>query len=197
MISATSLVNNRFACLSVDEIQDDDSDHSDDSSDAKQTTPVTIRTLRRFRPQWERRLPSSYKISALPGKLSLDIPVEVQSTDTQHRCTLQALVDCGATGVFMHPRFADAHGFTRRKLSAPIPVFNVDGSPNENGSISEVVDLVLRFKDHTERMLFAVTNIGRQDVILGYTWLEEHNPEIDWQRRKVLMSRCPAKCHLC
>ena len=75
MISATSLVNNRFACLSVDEI--DDSNHSDDSSDAKQTTPVTIRTLRRFRPQWERRLPSSYKISALPGKLSLDIPVEV------------------------------------------------------------------------------------------------------------------------
>ena len=154
MISATSLVNNRFACLSVDEIHDDDSDQSDDSSDAKQTTPVTIRTIRRFRPQWERRLPSSYKISALPGKLSLDIPVEVQSTDTQHRCTLQALVDCGATGVFMHPRFADAHGFTRRKLSAPIPVFNVDGSPNENGSISEVVDLVLRFKDHTERMLF-------------------------------------------
>ena len=195
MISATSLVNNRFACLSVDEI--DDSNHSDDSSDAKQTTPVTIRTLRRFRPQWERRLPSSYKISALPGKLSLDIPVEVQSTDTQHRCTLQALVDCGATGVFMHPRFADAHGFTRRKLSAPIPVFNVDGSPNENGSISEVVDLVLRFKDHTERMLFAVTNIGRQDIILGYTWLRKHNPEIDWQTKEVTMSRCPSGCDTC
>ncbi|KAF4569440.1 hypothetical protein EYR36_009231 [Pleurotus pulmonarius] len=195
VISATSLVNNRFACLSVDEI--DDPNHSDDSSDVKQTTPVTIRTLRRFRPQWERRLPSSYKISALPGKLSLDIPVEVQSTDTQHRCTLQALVDCGATGVFMHPRFADAHGFTRRKLSAPIPVFNVDGSPNENGSISEVVDLVLRFKDHTERMLFAVTNIGRQDIILGYTWLRKHNPEIDWQTKEVTMSRCPSGCDTC
>ncbi len=108
MICAASLVNNQFACLSIDEIHDDHSDLSNDSSDAKQTTLVAIRTLRRFRLQWERWLPGSYKISALPGKLSLDIPVEVLSTDTQHQCTLQALVDCGATRVFMHPRFADA-----------------------------------------------------------------------------------------
>ena len=28
-------------------------------------------------------------------------------------------------------------------------------------------------------------------------WLQEHNPEIDWQTRKVVMSQCPDKCHMC
>jgi hypothetical protein len=73
----------------------------------------------------------------------------------------------------------------------------VDGSPNENGAITDVVDLILRYKGHTERATFAVTSLGTQDLILGLTWLEEHNPEIDWQTRQVIMSRCPSKCHLC
>ncbi|KAJ8507306.1 hypothetical protein ONZ45_g10310 [Pleurotus djamor] len=96
--------------------------------------------------------------------------------------------------MFMNPVFADKCGFARRTLSSPIPVFNVDGTPNENGMIREVVELVLRFRDHTERALFAVTNIGRQDIILGYTWLRQHNPEIDWVTKEVTMSRCPSIC---
>ena len=97
----------------------------------------------------------------------------------------------------MNPAFADRCGFARRRLSSPIPVFNVDGTPNENGMIREVVELVLRFRDHTERALFAVTNIGRQDIILGYTWLRQHNPEIDWVTKEVSMSRCPSICSTC
>ena len=36
---------------------------------------------------------------------------------------------------------------------------------------------------------FVVTNLGKQDIILGFTWLEEHNPKIDWQTREVKMSQ--------
>jgi len=57
----------------------------------------------------------------------------------------------------------------------------VDGSPNESGSITEIVDAILCFDGHSERTMFAVTNLGRQDIILRFTWLEEHNPEIDWK----------------
>ena len=48
-----------------------------------------------------------------------------------------------------------------------------------------------------ERRTFTVTSLGSQALILGYTWLAEHNPEIDWQTHKVRMSRCPAKCQTC
>ncbi|GLB33385.1 putative zinc ion binding protein [Lyophyllum shimeji] len=61
----------------------------------------------------------------------------------------------------------------------------------------EVVDLVLRYNGHSERVVFAVTDLGEQDMILGYTWLKEHNPEIDWAAGTVTMSRCPARCQTC
>jgi len=75
-----------------------------------------------------------------------------------------------------------------------IPVFNVNGSPNEAGQISEVVDVVLRYKTHSERMLLAVSRLGKQSLILGYNWLKDHNPRIDWEKGEVEMTRCPLQC---
>ena len=53
-------------------------------------------------------------------------------------------------------------------LSYNILVFNVDSSPNETEQISEVVDVVLHYKTHSERMLLAVSGLGKQSLILGY-----------------------------
>jgi len=79
-------------------------------------------------------------------------------------------------------------------LSRNIPVFNIDGSPNEAGQISEVVDVVLWYKTHSERMLLAVSGLGKQNLILGYDWLKDHNPKIDWEKREVEMTCCPLRC---
>ena len=97
-------------------------------------------------------------------------------------------MDCGATGSFTSQNYVEHNRLTTCKLGQLIPVYNVDSSPNESGSITEIVDAILRFDGHSERTTFAVTNLGRQDLILGFTWLEEHNLEIDWQTRKVSMS---------
>jgi len=79
-------------------------------------------------------------------------------------------------------------------LSRNIPVFNVDGSPNEAGQISEVVNVVLRYKTHSERMLLAVSRLRKQNLILGYDWLKDHNPKIDWEKGEVEMTCCPLRC---
>jgi len=76
-------------------------------------------------------------------------------------------------------------------------VYNVNGSPNKAGQISEVVDVVLRYKTHSERTLLAVSNLGKQNMILGYTWLKDHNPEVNWQTGEVQMNRCPPRCEGC
>ena len=70
----------------------------------------------------------------------------------------------------------------------------MDGTLNEAGSVTEVVDLVLRYKNHLERALFAITTLGKQHLILGHSWLQKHNPEIDWATGEVRMSCCPASC---
>ena len=124
-------------------------------------------------------------MASTPGSKSLVIKVELQTTDTAEVKSDLALVDCEATGSFMSWNYIKCNWLTNHKLGWPIPVYNVDGLPNESGSIIKIVDAILHFDDHSERKTFTVTNLGRRDIILRFTWLKEHNPEIDWQTQKV------------
>ncbi|KAF8240077.1 hypothetical protein L208DRAFT_1551954 [Tricholoma matsutake] len=79
-------------------------------------------------------------------------------TDTGQILSVSALLDSGATDLFIDAHLAQHHRLNTRSLLRPIPVYNVDGSPNKAGTIQEVVDLVLHYKDHA---LFAVTQLGK------------------------------------
>jgi hypothetical protein len=46
-------------------------------------------------------------------------------------------------------------------------------------------------------VIFAVTCLGKQNIILRLDWLRKHNPEVDWQTNEVKMSCCPNHCHTC
>jgi len=76
-------------------------------------------------------------------------------------------------------------------------VYNVDRMPNEQGAICNIVDIIMRFCDHTEQAQFSVTGLGKSQMILGLSWLREHNPEIDWATSDVKMSCCPSQCCTC
>jgi len=56
------------------------------------------------------------------------------------------------------------------------------------------VDIVLYYKTHSERVLLAVSRLGKQSLILGYDWLKDHNPKIDWEKREVKMIHCLLRC---
>jgi len=120
--------------------------------------------------------------------------VEIGTTDTSELHSVKALLDSGVTGSFIDRDFVHSKGINTWTLSCNIPVFNVDGSPNETGQISEVVDVLLRYKTHSERMLLAVSGLGKQSLILGYNWLKDHNPKVDWEKGEVEMTRCPLRC---
>ena len=77
------------------------------------------------------------------GPNSLYLRVEVESTETQRKYGVRALVDSGATGLFIDREYVKSNQIPTRKLSQPIPVYNMDGSANMGGSISEVVELLL------------------------------------------------------
>ena len=99
--------------------------------------------------------------------------------DTSELHSVKALLDCRATGSFIDRDFVCSKGMNTQTLSCNIPVFNVDSFPNEAGQISKVVDVILRYKTHSERMLLAVSGLRKQSLILGYDWLKDHNPRID------------------
>jgi len=56
------------------------------------------------------------------------------------------------------------------------------------------VDIVLCYKTHSERILLAVSGLEKQSLILGYDWLKDHNPKIDWEKGEVEIIRCPLQC---
>jgi hypothetical protein len=129
--------------------------------------------------------------------MSLLVNVEIESTDTAvKRCT-QALIDCGATGCFIDIEWAKLNNVPTHPLSKPIPVYNVDGTANDAGAITDIADVILRYEHHSERTQLAVTRLGKQSLTLGYNWLQNHNPEINWQTKDVKMSRCPLQCSTC
>ncbi|KAF9542355.1 hypothetical protein CPC08DRAFT_619672, partial [Agrocybe pediades] len=61
------------------------------------------------------------------------LPIHLKSTDTMIEAGCKALVDTGASGDFIDEDFVIRSNLPTRPLSSPIPVFNVDGSPNEAG----------------------------------------------------------------
>jgi hypothetical protein len=176
-------ITNRFTLLSITDKEYDPYSESEGETFAPSTPlptqprPAPYQRLRR----WERRLPKAFTVATVTNASSLTLKVEVQTTDTAEVKSVSALVDSGATGLFIDQEYVRINRFTTRKLTRPIVLYNVDGTHNEAGAIHEVVDLILRYQGHSERALFAVTSLGNQKMLLGYPWLREHNPEIDWQ----------------
>ncbi|ETW78670.1 hypothetical protein HETIRDRAFT_219397, partial [Heterobasidion irregulare TC 32-1] len=117
------------------------------------------------------------------------------------KAATQALVDSGATGIFMHPRFVETHRIKTRKTPAPIPVNTVQNTEFKGGPITKFTELKLQVLGeqggtHTESAKFYIAEIGKEDVILGTGWLLEHNPEVDWHAYGLHFTRCPPSCQI-
>jgi hypothetical protein len=82
-------------------------------------------------------------------------------------------------------------------LTKLIPVYNVDGTANDAGMITEIANIILRYENHSECTQLAITCLGKQSLILGYNWLCNHNLEINWQTKDVKMSHCLLQCSTC
>jgi len=54
--------------------------------------------------------------------------------------------------------------------------------------------MIMTYDRHSERILLAVTCLGKQSMILRFTWLDKHNPEINFRARSVKMTRCLPHC---
>jgi Retroviral aspartyl protease len=148
-------------------------------------------------PNWEKHLPDCFVVASAISDNSLKLSIALQTTDTGEVFSTAALLDCGATDKFIHSDFVKRNHIAMRLLSRPIPIYNVDGTLNEAGSITKVVEMMLQYCDRSKKMLFAVTGLGKQDIILGLTWLCEHNPKVDWKSGEVKMSCCPNHCRTC
>src|ERR1700733_11876785 len=129
------------------------------------------------------------------GGNQLSIKVLLKMENTEQYVEAKALIDSGCTGCAINREFVNKHKIKREKLSRQLRVLNADGSENSSGRITHHTEIMMRMgKIHWEKMDFGITKLDDHDIFLGFDWLMEHNPEINWKTGGIRFSRCPDKC---
>ena len=120
--------------------------------------------------------------------------VGLEKLESHEGVVVKALLDSGATGLFMDTTFAREKEFKMERMKNPLLVKNVDGTVNVGGAITHQVECNMFFKGHVKRVRIDVCNLGKTEVILEMPWLAAHNTEIDWEKEEIKITRCP---HIC
>src|SRR5258708_25813429 len=114
---------------------------------------------------------------------SMRIQVSIRTSYTM--ADKKALVDSGATDNFMHPQFAARMGIGTKELPNPRKIWNIDGTLNKGGYLTHYVDLDVQTKGIHKEMRFLLTDLGREDLILGYPWLATFEPKVMWKTATI------------
>lgn len=120
-----------------------------------------------------------YLRATLDPGAHLTLDVEVNGVATL------ALVDSGATGIFIHPHFAQKCNAIVKTKEHPREVRVIDGRVINSGLITHEATIHLKVEGHCETITADITNTGGYSCVLGTPWLICHDPTIRWSHRKV------------
>ena len=119
----------------------------------------------------------------------MKVPISFQTLHATANKTI--LVDSGATDHFIHPKLLWQLGLGSRSLERPRKIWNIDGTTNKAGALTHCVDLEVRTGDRQEIMKFLITDLGGEDLILGYPWLSTFEPKFRWRDATINPSFLP------
>jgi hypothetical protein len=92
-----------------------------------------------------------------------------------------AMIDSGASTLFINDKFVALHNIRTRKYPNPIRLLNIDGTENESGSVTDYCILNIEVGGKKMEEIFTVAGIGHEDVIIGIDWLRHHDPKIGFK----------------
>ena len=104
-----------------------------------------------------------------------------------------AMVDSGAMGNFIHPRFVKEHKLVTKNRT-PLIVNDVNGRLLLH--VDQQVEIRMMVGNHAETLTFDVAPLGKHNIVLGLPWLQQHNPTIHWTSGKVTFASnyCEEHC---
>ncbi len=93
----------------------------------------------------------------------------------------EVLADSGATDNFINSQLLKRLRISYLPVTNPIKIWNVDGTLNHDGNITHYTDLQVRTGKQMHILRFLITNLGKDEVILGYPWFTAFEPKIRWR----------------
>ena len=102
----------------------------------------------------------------------------------------KALVDLEATMNFVNSVVMENNNLVTCKLANLYHIINADGTPNKVGQITKYVQAYVEIELYKIIQHLFVTNLGNKKMMIGYSYLYKHNPNINWQKGQWEFTRC-------
>jgi hypothetical protein len=103
------------------------------------------------------------------------------------------MVDSGAMGNFIHPRFVREHNLVTKERT-PLTVNDVNGRLLSR--VDQQVEVRMEVGHHSKTLTFDVAPLGGHNIVLGLPWLQQHDPQLQWSSGKVTFTSdyCEEHC---
>ena len=119
--------------------------------------------------------------------------MEISSDEQGETKIIKGLLDSGASGKFIDQNYTRTLGVKTKNLDKMIKVYNVDRTHNKQGTIRKYGEVNLKVHGWKWFHRLLVTGLGKQKIILGFTWLKEENPSINWRKGTLRWRNSPNK----
>ncbi len=79
----------------------------------------------------------------------------------------------------------------KRPLQKPRKIWNIDNTANQARKITHYITLDIQTGGIQKMIQFLVTNIGNEDIILGYPWMAAFEPQFTWKNGVIHEKELP------
>ncbi|KAL0204491.1 hypothetical protein M9458_002509, partial [Cirrhinus mrigala] len=126
-----------------------------------------------------------------------EVPVMLKTKDISVKTT--ALIDSGAAGNFIDRDFVATNHLPILSCAPPVAVAALDGRPLGKGRVEHTTDdLTLCLEPHHQETIhFFIISSPHTPLILGYPWLNQHEPVISWSAGTIARWSPHCKQHHC
>lgn len=138
-------------------------------------------------------------IFLLPGSGQFFCPISVQipsSSHFMHQIALLALIHSGAQANFLDHEVAVQSVIILEPLQTPCTAMALNGMFLAHIKHHTVPATLMHSGNHRESIRFNVIGAPKTPLVLGYPWLEKHNPHINWSAGRICgwSSFCHSVC---
>ena len=102
---------------------------------------------------------------------------------------VKALLDSGASACFIDRDLVKRHNLPIVPKKYPVSVEVIDGRPLISGDVThETKPLDIILEGYRSTVVFNIISSPSNPLVLGLSWLEMVNPDIDWKKQKLTYS---------
>ena len=105
---------------------------------------------------------------------TMHLPIQLQGIKKTVDTT--TLINSGATGNFINPHLLPSGIFKLSPIPSPITTYNIDGTPNNGGTIHWTTVISFTSRSFTDTIKFMVIQLSCPQIILGMPWLQKWIP---------------------